>query len=59
MSAENIQTVLDFWFAARQMDEPNIDSRMACWFASDPEFDRELAERFNELTEEELKVFGS
>ena len=54
MSAEQIQAVLDFWFAVRQLDEPNIDSRMDCWFGNNPDFDAELTERFSELSEQAL-----
>ena len=42
MSTAQIQEVLSFWFAERELDEPNIDSRMACWFGCEDAFDSEL-----------------
>jgi uncharacterized protein (DUF924 family) len=54
MSGANIQDVLDFWFATRQLDELTIDSRMACWFDDDQAFNAELAKRFTKLTEQAL-----
>jgi uncharacterized protein (DUF924 family) len=54
MSDSQIQQVLDFWFAARERNEPNIDSRMACWFGNEAQFDAELQEQFSELAEQAL-----
>ncbi len=54
MSTAQIQEVLSFWFAERELDEPNIDSRMACWFGSEEAFDAELKERFTDLSEQAL-----
>jgi uncharacterized protein (DUF924 family) len=54
MSDSQIQAVLDFWFQPRELNEPNIDSRMACWFGAEPEFDAGLSELCFELAEEAL-----
>ncbi|MCP4000742.1 MAG: DUF924 domain-containing protein [Gammaproteobacteria bacterium] len=54
MSTDQIQEVLDFWFAAKELNEPNIDSRMSCWFDDDIAFNAELTERFTCLTEQAL-----
>ena len=53
MSAQ-IQEVLQFWFAERELDEPTVDSRMACWFGNDQAFDTELARRFTGAVEQAL-----
>lgn len=54
MNNAQIQAVLDFWYAVRQLDELTLDSRMNCWFGSDKSFDRELTDRFTGLTEQAL-----
>ena len=54
MSTEQIQEVLDFWFATRELNEPTIDSRMGRWFDDDVAFNTELAERFTDLSEQAL-----
>lgn len=50
MDTPQINGVLDFWFADRDLSEPTLDSRMTRWFGSDAEFDAELEERFSALT---------
>lgn len=54
MNTPQIQEVLDFWFAARALDEPTIDSRMDRWFDDDPAFNEALRERFTDLAEQAL-----
>jgi uncharacterized protein (DUF924 family) len=54
MSKPQIDSILKFWFAVRQLDELTLDSRMNCWFGNDRAFDTELTERFAVLTEEAL-----
>jgi uncharacterized protein (DUF924 family) len=54
MSNPQIATVLDFWFAVRQLDELTLDSRMNCWFGNNEAFDKELTERFKDLAEQAL-----
>ena len=54
MSKSQIDSILTFWFAVRQLDELTLDSRMNCWFGNDKAFDTHLAERFTALTEEAL-----
>jgi len=54
MSKPQIDSILKFWFAVRQLDELTLDSRMNCWFGSDKAFHTELSERFAALTEEAL-----
>jgi uncharacterized protein (DUF924 family) len=54
MSTTQIQEVLDFWFAFRELNEPTIDSRMDRWFDDDVEFNTELTERFSGLVEQAL-----
>ena len=54
MSTPQIQNVLDFWFATRELDEPTIDSRMDRWFDDDQDFNNELAERFTGLVDSAL-----
>ena len=55
MSTSQIQEVLDFWFATRELKEPTIDSRMGCWFDDDPDFNAELAKRFTDAVEQGLR----
>jgi uncharacterized protein (DUF924 family) len=50
MDTPQLNDVLDFWFADRDLSEPTLDSRMTRWFGSDAEFDAELEERFSALT---------
>lgn len=54
MHNTQIQAVLEFWYAVRQLDELTLDSRMNCWFGGDESFDRELTDRFTGLTEQAL-----
>jgi len=54
MDTPQIDDVLEFWFADRDLSEPTLDSRMTRWFGSDAEFDAELADRFGPLTEQAL-----
>jgi uncharacterized protein (DUF924 family) len=54
MSTEQIQEVLDFWFATKNLDQLTIDSRMECWFDENAEFEAELKQRFSVLTEQAL-----
>ncbi len=54
MSNPQIATVLEFWFAVRQLDELTLDSRMNYWFGSNEAFDKELTERFKDLAEQAL-----
>ena len=54
MSTQQIQEVLDFWFATRELNEPTIDSRMDRWFDDDLSFNTELTERFSNLAEQAL-----
>jgi uncharacterized protein (DUF924 family) len=55
MSTSQIQEVLDFWFATRELKEPTIDSRMERWFDDDPDFNAELAKRFTDAVEQGLR----
>jgi uncharacterized protein (DUF924 family) len=41
--------VLDFWFGRE--DEPGYGEFREAWFRKDPEFDREVQERFGTLYE--------
>ena len=43
------EEVLDFWFADGLTSPRALLERVAVWFASDPEFDRSIDERFAEL----------
>jgi len=54
MDTPQINEVLEFWFADRDLSEPTLDSRMTRWFGSDAEFDAELADRFDALTQQAL-----
>jgi len=54
MSTTQIQDVLDFWFASRELKEPTIDSRMNCWFDNDADFNAKLAAGFTDLAERAL-----
>jgi len=54
MDTTQINDVLEFWFADRDLSEPTLDSRMTRWFGSDAQFDDELAKRFGALTEQAL-----
>lgn len=54
MTTPQISTVLDFWFAVRQLDELTLDSRMNCWFGNDKAFDTELVKCFKGLSEQAL-----
>lgn len=54
MNTPQIQEVLDFWFATRELREPTIDSRMDCWFDDDEDFNQALTERFTDLVERAL-----
>jgi uncharacterized protein (DUF924 family) len=51
MNTSQINEVLEFWFADRDLSEPTLDSRMTRWFNSDDNFDTELADRFTALAE--------
>ena len=52
MDKQNIQHVLEVWFATRERDAYNVDSRMSRWFDSDPEFDAALKEQFEGLCDD-------
>jgi len=54
MDTSQINEVLEFWFADRDLSEPTLDSRMTRWFGTDTDFDAELADRFGALTEQAL-----
>jgi len=56
MSTAQIQEVLDFWFATRELNEPTIDSRMDRWFDDDVSFNTELTERFADLAKQALST---
>jgi len=51
MNTSQINEVLEFWFADRDLSEPTLDSRMTRWFNSDDNFDTELADQFTSLAE--------
>jgi uncharacterized protein (DUF924 family) len=54
MNTSQINEVLEFWFADRDLSEPTLDSRMTRWFNSDDKFDAELADRFTSLAKQAL-----
>jgi uncharacterized protein (DUF924 family) len=54
MNTSQINEVLEFWFADRDLNEPTLDSRMTRWFNSDDKFDAELADRFRSLAQQAL-----
>jgi uncharacterized protein (DUF924 family) len=54
MDNAQIDEVLEFWFADRELAAPTLDSRMDCWFGDDDNFDAELTARFTDLTEQAL-----
>ena len=54
MNTSQINEVLEFWFADRDLSEPTLDSRMTRWFNFDDEFDAELADRFTSLAKQAL-----
>jgi len=45
-----VDEVLDFWFG--RADEPGYGEFREAWFTKDPEFDREIRDRFETLHEE-------
>ena len=51
MSRTEIQRVLDFWFAGRELDSPRVDSRMERWFGSDDRLDGQIRDEFGELVD--------
>ncbi len=52
MDKRKVQQVLEVWFATRERDDYNLDSRMKRWFDPDPVFDAELREKFSELCDD-------
>jgi uncharacterized protein (DUF924 family) len=55
MHDEAIRRILDFWFAAAELDAPQIDSRMDRWFSADPALDQRIREEFSDLVEDALR----
>jgi uncharacterized protein (DUF924 family) len=55
MHDESIRRVLDFWFAAAELDAPQIDSRMDRWFSADPALDQRIREEFSGLVDQALQ----
>ena len=55
MDKEKVHQVLSVWFADRERDEYDLDSRMKRWFDPDPAFDAELKEKFSELCNDAAK----
>ena len=55
MQDENVRRVLDFWFSARELDAPQIDSRLDRWFGNDPALDAEIRANFGELLDRALR----
>ncbi len=54
MDAQQYDALLEFWFAARELDQPTLDSRMDSWFGDDPTFAAAVSERFCGLAERAL-----
>jgi len=54
MQTAVIGQILEFWFSARELDAPQIDSRMERWFGSDPALDQQIRDEFGPLVEEAL-----
>ena len=54
MQTAAIGQILEFWFSARELDAPQIDSRMERWFGSDPALDQQIRDEFGPLVEEAL-----
>ena len=51
MSNPDIERVLEFWFSDRELDSPQLDSRMNRWFGASDEMDNQIREEFGELIE--------
>jgi uncharacterized protein (DUF924 family) len=49
-SSPNVRDVLDFWFG--RPEDPGYGEFREAWFRKDPEFDREVRDRFEELYED-------
>lgn len=52
MSNSDIQRVLDFWYCKRDLDSPQLDSRMDRWFGANDELDEQIRQEFGELIEQ-------
>jgi uncharacterized protein (DUF924 family) len=51
MSSRGARAVLDFWFADALVSPEALEAQVERWFGSDPELDREIADRFAPLLE--------
>ncbi len=52
MTNPDIQNVLEFWFCNRELDSPQLDSRMDRWFGADDELDEKIRQEFGELIDQ-------
>jgi uncharacterized protein (DUF924 family) len=51
MNNPEIQQIHDFWFSDRELDSPQLDSRMDRWFGASDELDEQIRSEFGELIE--------
>jgi len=52
MNNPEIQQILDFWFSDRELDSPQLDSRMDRWFGANDKLDEQIRREFGALIEQ-------